>query len=85
MKLNVKTLKGTSFEIEASPEETVRPPFLPRPSLVFCSLQSERFRAIRGRVARFGAALRGDCAPGRWGARGGGDLNLGFLFRLGAD
>ena len=26
MKLNVKTLKGTSFEIEASPEETVRPP-----------------------------------------------------------
>jgi hypothetical protein len=26
MKLNVKTLKGTSFEIEASPEESVRPP-----------------------------------------------------------
>lgn len=46
MKLNVKTLKGTSFEIEASPEESVRFPF-PYP------LQSDRFRAIHGRSARF--------------------------------
>uniref|UniRef100_A0A0A8Z4V4 Uncharacterized protein n=1 Tax=Arundo donax TaxID=35708 RepID=A0A0A8Z4V4_ARUDO len=27
MKLNVKTLKGTSFEIEANPEASVRFPF----------------------------------------------------------
>ena len=42
MKLNVKTLKGTSFEIEATPEASVRS-ISPLP-LVSISLQS---RAIR--------------------------------------
>jgi hypothetical protein len=73
MKLNVKTLKGTSFEIEAAAEASVRHLPFPYPTLLpLVSLQSERLRAIIGRFAGDGCDFAvigrvgfGDCSVGR--------------------
>jgi len=62
MKLNVKTLKGTNFEIEASPDASVRPPI---PVLLTpirgIPCNSRSFRSIRvrlGTISRWsGAAI----------------------------
>ena len=68
MKLNVKTLKGTNFEIEASPDASVRPP-LPRPSH-FNPSDSVQFSAVSldSGAARYDFAVVwcNDCAAGRW-------------------
>jgi hypothetical protein len=81
MKLNVKTLKGTSFEIEAAAEASVRHLPFPYPTLLpLVSLQSERLRAIIGRFAGDGVRFCCDRARGvrRLFCREGFDLNLGF-------
>lgn len=82
MKLFVKTLKGTNFEIEASPEASVRS--LPPSPLSFSLPQSARFRGnspgIRSIRGAFGCDFGIGFGSGGSGAlRGCGfDLNLGF-------
>jgi hypothetical protein len=67
MKLNVKTLKGTNFEIEASPDASVRPPS--RPSH-FNPIDSVQFLTVSldSGAARYDFAVIwcSDCAAGRW-------------------
>lgn len=72
MKLNVKTLKGTNFEIEASPDASVRPPFpvlLTPIRAIPCN--SLRFRSIRvrlGAISRWSGAAIARPAGGSSGA-----------------
>jgi hypothetical protein len=70
MKLNIKTLKGTTFEIEAAAEASVRTP----PLLAPLSFRTSRFNM--GGSVRF----RGGWPRGAWRlcCRAGLDLNLGF-------
>jgi hypothetical protein len=73
MKLNVKTLKGTNFEIEASPDASVRPPLLPRPCQ-FNPSDSVQFSVVSldSGAAWYGFAVAwcSDCAGGPVVVRG---------------
>lgn len=80
MKFNVKTLKGTSFEIEAPAESSVRPLPLTIPPSRLASIRP--IPCISGAIpcdfrglCFLGALRLGDCAAL---ARVGYDLNLGF-------
>lgn len=68
MKLNVKTLKGTNFEIEASPDASVRPPLPfsshsnPSDSVQFSAVSLDSGAAW----CDFEVAWCMDCVLGRW-------------------
>jgi hypothetical protein len=67
MKLNVKTLKGTNFEIEASPDASVRPPFHPSDFNPSDSVQFSAVSLDSGATPYDIAVVWfSDCASGRW-------------------